>query len=141
MKSAPAIAFDYRPSRWLLAALVAIVLLALAAVALSGLYAWLKLALLACVIAYAVLTLRGFLRPRFTHVTWHSAGHWRLRDAADSEQVAQLQHTVVLGVLIVLTLRFGPKRTLALPLFPDNCDAETRRRLRVRIARGLDEQI
>jgi toxin CptA len=140
MKSAPAIAFDYRPSRWLLAAMVAIALLALAAVALSGLNAWLKLGLAVCVVAYAVLTLRGFLQPRFTHVTWHSAGHWRLRDAADREQIAELQHTVVLGILIVLTLRFDPKRTLALPLLPDNCDAQTRRRLRVRIARGVDKQ-
>ena len=45
MKSAPAIAFDYVPSRWLAAAIVAVALLALVAVAFTGVAAWARLAL------------------------------------------------------------------------------------------------
>lgn len=136
MKSVPAIAFDYRPSRWLLAAIVTIALLALAAIALCGLNAWSRLALAIIVIAYTLWTVRDFRNPPFTHISWHAAGHWRLRDAADREQVAELRRAVVLGVLIVLVLRIGPQRSFALPLLPDNCDAETRRHLRVRLARA-----
>lgn len=135
MKSAPAIAFDYRPSRWLVAVMCVIALLALAAIALCGLNVWYKIALALVTIAYAALTLQRFVSPQFTHVTWHAAGHWRVRDAADREQIAELQRSTVLGGLIVLALRIGPKSSIALPLLPDNCDAETHRHLRVRLAR------
>jgi len=136
MKSVPAIAFDYRPSRWLLVAIIAIALLALVAIALCGLNAWSRLVLAMIVIVYATWAMRDFRNPSFIHISWHAAGHWRLRDTADREQVAELQRAVVLGMLIVLVLRIGPQRLFALPLLPDNCDAETRRRLRVRLARA-----
>jgi len=44
---------------------------------------------------------------------------------------------VVLGALIVLMLRVDPKRICSFVLLPDNVDEETRRRLRVRLARGV----
>ena len=136
MKSVPAIAFDYRPSRWLLLALVVIAALALIAIALCGLNAWIKLVLAALVAAYALHSSRRFLRPPFVHIMWHSAGHWRLRDVAEREQVAELHHAVVLGALIVLMLRVDPKRICSFVLLPDNVDEEIRRRLRVRLARA-----
>jgi toxin CptA len=135
MKSVPAITFDYRPSRWLLLALAVIAVLALFAVALCGLNPWIKLALAALTLAFALHTSRRLLHPLFVNVMWHSAGHWRLRDAAGREQAGELRHAVVLGAVIVLTLRVDPKRTCSFVLLADNGDAETRRRLRVRLAR------
>jgi|SRR5439155_19032476 len=134
MKSAPAIAFDYAPSRWLTRAMVAAALLALAAIALCGLVVWIKLVLICATLAYAVWALRAFRRAAFDHVTWHAAGHWRVRDIAGAEHIAEFMHASVRGRLIVLVLRAGPKRRIALPLFTDNCDAETHRQLRVRLA-------
>ncbi|MBS0567472.1 MAG: hypothetical protein JSS59_08695 [Proteobacteria bacterium] len=136
MKSVPAIAFDYRPSRWLLLALALIATFALAAIALCGLNPWIKLALAASTLAYALHSSWRFRHPPFAHVMWHSAGHWRLRDAAGSEQIGELDHAVVLGALIVLTLRVDPKRVCSFVLLPDNVDEEIRRRLRVRLARA-----
>lgn len=135
MKSVPAIAFDFRPSRWLLLAVAVIAALALVAIALCGLNPWIKLALAATALAYALHSSLRFLHPPFVRIMWHSAGHWRLLDAAGREQVSELRHAVVLGALIVLLLRVGAKRTCGFVLLPDNCDAETRRRLRVRLAR------
>jgi hypothetical protein len=136
MKSVPAITLDVRPSRWLLAAVVAVLLLTLAGIALCGLNGWLKAGLAIGAVAYTISALKVFLHPPFVQVTWHSAGYWRLRDAADQQHVAQLQRAVVLGALIVLVLRIAPQRSIALTLLPDNCDAETQRRLRVRLARA-----
>jgi len=68
-------------------------------------------------------------------VIWHAAGHWRLRGAG-GEKVAELLSARAIGPLLVLVFRVGPRRNVALPLLPDNCSADTRRRLRVRLARG-----
>ena len=135
MKSVPAIAFDYRPSRWLLFALVVIAALALIAIALCGLNPWIKPVLAALVAAYALHSSWRFLHPPFVRIMWHSAGHWRLRNAAEREQVGELRHAVVLGALIVLMLRVDLKQICSFVLLPDNVDEETRRRLRVRLAR------
>jgi len=92
--------------------------------------------LAALVAAYALHSSRRFLRPPFVHIMWHSAGHWRLRDVAEREQVGELHHAVLLGALIVLMLRVDPKRICSFVLLPDNVDEETRRRLRVCLARA-----
>jgi hypothetical protein len=42
------------------------------------------------------------------------------------------------GAWIVLRLRLNDNRRLALVLGPDNCNADTHRRLRVRLARVRD---
>ena len=136
MKSVPAIAFDYRPSRWLLLAFAVIAALALVSIASCGMSLWIKLPLAAATLAYMLRPAWRFLHPPYVHVTWHSAGHWRLRSAAENEQVGELRDAVVLGALIVLGLRVGPKQTCSFVLLPDNGDAETRRRLRVRLARA-----
>jgi toxin CptA len=136
MKSVPTIAFDCRPSRTLLLATMVFAVLALVAIVLCGLPAWLKFVSALIVAVYATHSLRKLLASAFAQVMWHPAGHWRLRHATGSECVGELVHSVVLGALIVLVLRIDAKRTTALPLLPDNCDAETRRRLRVRLARS-----
>ena len=134
MKSAPAIAFDYMPSRWLAGALILVTLLAIAAIVFCGFALWLKLLLIIATGAYAAWSLRNFLRPPFDRVVWHAAGHWRVRERTGEDRAAEFMHATIRGALIVLILRVGPKRRIALPLFIDNCDDETHRQLRIRLA-------
>lgn len=136
MKSAAAITFDYRPSRWLGVAIAAVAVLACVSIAICGLSIGIKATLAALAAAYAVDTLRRFSRPPFVRALWHSAGHWRLADEDGNERMGELARSVVLGVVIVLTLRIDAKRTTAFVLVADNCDVETRRKLRVRLARA-----
>jgi len=136
MRSVPAIAFDYRPSRWLFAALVLAATLALLAVAMSGLALQMKLAIALAAVTYASWALRRFVLAPFDRVTWHAAGHWRLRGADEEERGGELVTATTLGAFIVLRLRVGPKRVVSLPLLFDNCERETRRVLRVRLSRG-----
>ena len=135
MKSAPAIAFEYQPSRWLAGATVAIGVLALLAVAGSGFGVWTKLVLAVATAAYTWYKLRSFLRPAAQRVAWYEAGHWRAQSDDGEEHVAELRHAVVVGRLIVLSVRIG-QRAVSLPLLPDNCSADLHRRLRVRLARA-----
>jgi toxin CptA len=138
MKSAPAIAFDYVPSRWLAAAIVAVALLALAAVAFAGVAPWLKLALACAVLGYCAYSLRRHLHASMRRVAWQEAGHWRILSADGKERVAELRHAVVRGGWLVLTLRTSDGQRVALILGPDNSDADVRRSLRVRLARARD---
>jgi toxin CptA len=136
MKSAPAIAFDYLPSRWLLAAVIAVSGLALLAIALSGVALWSKgvLALAACV--YAGRALIGLRKPLICRCAWYESGHWRVRDASGQELEASLRQASVRGSCIVLRLHSPPAAFKHAGPLPDNCDADTRRRLRVRLARA-----
>lgn len=136
MKSVPAIAFDYRPSRWLLLAIAVIAALAVVSILFCGLSLWAKLGLVLLSTAYAAWSAWKLWHPGFVQIAWHSAGHWRLRDAQGREQTGELVRATVLGVLLVLAIRTGGKRTSALVLLPDNCDGETQRKLRVRLARA-----
>ena len=138
MKSAPAIAFDYVPSRWLAAAIVAAALLALVSVVLTGVSTWLKLATGCAVVAYAAHSLRRHLGASIRRVAWHEAGHWKIAHADGQERVAELQHAVARGGWLVLTLRAGNGDRVPLILGSDNSDADVRRRLRVRLARARD---
>ena len=138
MKSAPAIAFDYVPSRWLAAAIVAAALLALVSVVLTGVSTWLKLAIGCAVVGYAAHSLRRHLGASIRRVAWHEAGHWKIAHADGQERVAELQHAVARGGWLVLTLRTGNGDRVPLILGPDNSDADVRRRLRVRLARARD---
>lgn len=136
MKSAPVIAFDYRPSRLLAIAIVAIAVLAIVAVALCGLPWWAKLVAGAGACLYAAFALRKFWRLSAGRFAWQQAGHWRAADTAGIERVADLEDAVVRGPWIVLRLRYADDGVrVALILGPDNSDADLRRRLRVRLAR------
>jgi hypothetical protein len=110
--------------------------LAIGSIALSGLNVWLKASLAIAASVYAAYAVHRFLRPPFTRVIWHPAGHWRLAQARDEATIGALKQAVVLGALIVLTLRVGARRTVTLAILPDVCDAETRRQLRVRLSRA-----
>ena len=135
MKSAAAIGFDYRPSRWFAACGVGVWLLGLLAVAVCGLPVWSKVAVAIAASVYAGLALRDFLHPPCSHLVWLAAGHWRAHDAGGQEHVAELRHASVVGGLIVLSFRGTAFGKTSIVLLPDNCDADIRRRLRVRLAR------
>jgi toxin CptA len=134
MKSAAAIVFDYRPSRWLQAGLIGAVLLALLAVAASGIPAAAKAIAVVAALVCAAVELRRLRNPRVHRCAWHADGQWRLRDAAGNDHVAALLQASAHAGLIVLRLRVPVHGHVALVLLPDNCDAETRRRLRVRLS-------
>jgi toxin CptA len=137
MKSAPAIAFDYRPSRWLFSAIVGISVLALASIALSGLDVWVKFVLVASACAYAAFALRAHVNSGPCRVGWTEGGQWRI-SAPAGDRTAELEHAAVRGAWIVLQLRRGDGKRITLLLAPDNCDADTRRMLRVRLSRADD---
>jgi hypothetical protein len=136
MKSAATIAFDYRRSGVLLAAAGIVLLLGLAAVALSGLVYWQKAALIVVACGYAAYSLRASPGGTVRRCAWHDNGHWRLRDREGEDHAAVLLHSAVRGPLIALVFQAGALRRVSLVLLPDNCAAETRRQLRVRLARA-----
>lgn len=135
MKSATAVAFDYRPSRWLLAAVVLMCALALAGIGWSGAPQWIKLLSAILATVCAGFALGRFLRPLVRRAVWQQAGHWRVTDADGREFAAELTRGVARGAWIILGLRCSDGKDLALILGPDNCTADTRRLLRVRLAR------
>ncbi len=137
MRSAPAITFEYRPSRRLFAVTAMLAVIAPLAVVLSGLPASARLVLVVAFLAYAAATLRTMLRPSIHTVAWRSDGGWTIGLSADAEHEAELHDYHIVAGLIVLRLRW-PRHTGALVLLPDNLDSDTRRRLRMRLSASAD---
>lgn len=135
MKSAPAIAFDYRPSRWVAAASCLVALAGVLALFFSGVPLWGKFLAAALACGYAGAGLRRFLRNPVRRAAWYDAGHWRLADTDGIEHLADLEQGMVRGPWIVLRLRRSDGARIAVILGPDNSNADTRRLLRVRLAR------
>ncbi|ANB19141.1 hypothetical protein [Dokdonella koreensis] len=127
MRSAPAIAFDYRPSRLLIAALTVMGSLALVAVALCGLGLPLKLAVAAIVVVCVIRALTGLIRPAYTRIAHGEAG-WVLVRRSGAEAAAALSKHVKLGALQVLDLRVD-SRSFRVVVLPDNLEPDLRRRL------------
>jgi hypothetical protein len=135
MKSANAIAFDYRTSGWLVAAVILMAVLAVAATALSGAPSGFKLFSAIFAASCAGMAVGRYLRPFVRRAAWQQAGHWRVADADGREFTAELTRGVARGAWIVLNLRRSDGKDLVLILGPDNCTADARRQLRVRLAR------
>jgi hypothetical protein len=135
MKSAPTIAFDYRPSRSI-AALAASGTLAASAVPwLSGL-AWpLCVAVSVFALVFGMGALHRFTNPPFRRIAFLSSG-WTLIDEGGKEHPAIFESHVHLGALLVLGFRYGPRARFRAVLTPDNLDADTRRRLVLMLARA-----
>jgi toxin CptA len=135
MKSAPTIAFDYRPSRWVgvagsvvcALAVVAPWLTALPAIGCAG------LSLLAA--GGGVHALRRHWKSPFQRIAWRASG-WTLVDLAGVEHAALLHAHVHLGALLVLDLRYGLRARFRAVLLPDNLDAALRRQLILLLARA-----
>jgi toxin CptA len=138
VKAAPAIGFAYRASRGLILATLATAMLAMIAVWLSGLPHWAHLALTLGIAGIAGAAFGNLLRPRVRSLLWRADGgaDLVLNDRpGDNRREAQgaIQAMRVMGPLIALTLRWPPRERAHLWLLPDKRDAETRRRLRMRV--------
>lgn len=137
MKAAPPLGFQYRASHWLRLALPVVALLALIAVWISGAPVWLQVLLTACIVVWAGVGMGKLLHPRVRSVTWRADGGVELVLDGGASAGREVQGAVaaarVVGPLIALTLRWPPRESTTLWLLPDNLDADTRRRLRMRL--------
>ncbi|MET0332466.1 MAG: protein YgfX [Dyella sp.] len=136
MSSAPAIGFEYRPSRHLAAALNLILALAWIAIALSGLALWLQSALALAVLAawFGQRALDARLPLRALALSGDS--QWQLHLTHGDDLPARLLSSRVLGEYIVLWLAVADRGRHGVLLGPDNLDSDSRRRLRMRLAGG-----
>lgn len=131
MTSAPAIGFEYRPSRQLAWLRRGVVVLAVAAVLSCGLSGWLKLLLVTLVVLVQLVPWRRReIRP--VAAGWSADGGWTLRLSDGRDESVALRGSRVFGGCVMLKLA-GERRSHGLWLFPDNSDADTRRRLRMRL--------
>ena len=134
MTSAPAIGFEYRPSRWLPRLLWAMAVLAVLAIVLSGLPGGLKLLLAALVALLVFRAVRRWSASPVRAAGWSGEGGWSLRLADHRDASATLASFRVLGACILLRLQAASLGEQVLLLAPDNSDADIRRRLRMRLA-------
>ena len=134
MPSAPAIGFEYRPSRQLHRAVIVVAALALLAIGLSALPWWGKVVLAAGVLAATWQAARKLRRNPVVAAGWGADDLWTLRVVSGDDVAATLLSFRVLGAFVLLRLRAPGLGVPALLLGPDNSDADIRRRLRVRLA-------
>lgn len=132
MRSAPAIGFEYRPSRRLAALTLAVSALAMLAVALCAMPWWAKALLWLAIVGSWMYPRHYGVQPP-SAVGWSAAAGWslRLRDGRDLS--ASLQSWRIMGSCVLVRLVTAERVPLALWLLPDNSDADTRRRLRMRL--------
>ena len=135
MPSAPAISFDWNPSRGWRAFRWATLAIGVLCLAWSGLELPAK---------FALALLAGWLEWRnlrseraWRGSTWRfdGEGEWRWLRQGGSEGSATFRQATLLGPLIVLNLRDAGGR-IDLPIWPDQLDDDARRRLRVRLSQG-----
>ena len=134
MTSAPAIGFEYRPSRWVARALALIGALALTAVLASGWPFWLQGVAIGGVVICVVRAALQWRRALIRTVACDVAGQWQLRLRDDSDVAVALAGFRVFGPCILLRFRVAARRESSLLLAPDNSNADLRRRLRARLA-------
>jgi toxin CptA len=139
VKTPPAVQFEYRASRVLMALLIAVAVLALAALWLSALPRWWRGGAAALVVVYAGSHLVKLWRPRIRTVHWRGDGGVDVvlnaaRDDGTTETLGAVDAARVIGPLLVLTVRWPPREREHLWILPDNLDADARRRLRMRLA-------
>ena len=139
MKSAPPIAFDYRPSRAVIAATGAVGFVAALAPWWSAAPLGLRIALSLGALGIAVVALHRYRSPPFHRIVRRASG-WRLVDRDGSERVATLSAHRRFGAWLALDWRCAPRARFRVLVTPDNLDADTRRRLVLLLARGEPPQ-
>lgn len=127
MRSAPAISFELRPSRSLIAASWAMLLLACVAIVSSAASFALQVLMIAVMAVGALPALRRQQRPRYVAIS-HDQGGWQLRRHDGEPIVARLREHGQLGPCLTLDFSIDRARWRCL-LMPDMVDADTRRRL------------
>ena len=135
MKSAPSIAFDYRPATAIVATAGVIVVAAAAAPWLGALTIFSKALASIAAAAYGIVALRRFVRADFVRVAYGAAG-WVLVDDAGIERAADLSSHARYGNWIALDFRLDRKQRFRALVGPGNADAETRRRLILLLSRA-----
>ena len=133
MTSAPAIGFEYRPSRWPARLFVTVSLMAVLAMALSGIPIWAQVAV-ALGVAIACRRALRQLNASVSAAGWAHSSGWTLRGVDGTDEPASLRSFKVMGSLVLLRLSSSRYGKLTLWLMPDNSDADIRRRLRMRLA-------
>jgi toxin CptA len=141
MTSAPAIGFEYRPSRLLRRTLILVAALAVLAVALSALALWMKGLLVLAVAVATWRSLRHLAMDPVAAAGWGVDDGWTLRLADHEDLPATLASFRVLGSFVLLRLRTVEQGVRVLLLAPDNSDADIRRRLRMRLAILQPDQV
>ena len=134
MTSAPAIGFEYRPSRLLRRALLAVAALAVLAVWLCALAPWMQWFLIAGVLLATRQSLRKVEDSPVAAAGWSAANDWTLHLVDREDVPALLLSFRMLGGFVLLRLQTARQGTQVLLLAPDNSDADIRRRLRMRLA-------
>jgi toxin CptA len=134
MTSAPAIGFEYRPSRMLRRVLILIAVLAVLAIVLCASALWLKLLLIAGVLLATGQSLRKAAVSLVAAAGWSAGNDWTLHLKDHEDVPATLASFRVLAGFVLLRLRTTEQGTQVLLLAPDNSDADIRRHLRMRLA-------
>ena len=134
MTSAPAIGFEYRPSRLLQGVLIVVAAAALLATVLCMIPWWLKLLLIAAVTWTTGDALRRLMSGPVAAAGWSTDLAWTLHLHNHEDVAATLGSFRVLGGFVLLRLRTTGYGVQVLLLAPDNSDADIRRRLRMRLA-------
>jgi toxin CptA len=133
MRSAPAIGFEYRPSRWPARLFAVVTGLAVLAIMTSGMPLLARIALALASAATCVHAIRR-LHLSIYAVGWASQSGWTLRGVDGADDAATLVSFRILRQLVLLRLASVRYGKLTLWLMPDNTDADIRRRLRMRLA-------
>ena len=128
MKSALAIAFDYRPSRGLAVAGLLIGALAAVSVMFCDLALWARLLLVVLVLVHGLYVVQRFLRDPIRRIACVEGG-WLLVRGDGEEEAVRLRSSVRRGLLLVLEFVGERGRVRQVALTPENIDADLRRRL------------
>ena len=134
MTSAPAIGFEYQPSRLLPGVLMLVAASALLAIVLCMIPWWSKLLLAAAVLLTTYVAARRLKSGRVAAAGWSADQAWTLHLHNHEDIPATLNSFRVLGDFILLRMRTAGYGVQVLLLAPDNSDADIRRRLRMRLA-------
>jgi toxin CptA len=133
MTSAPAIGFEYRPSRWVSRLFVLMTGFAALAVMMSGAPLPARIALAVASAAACAYAIRRLHLPIYA-VGWANHSGWTLRGLDGTDAAAALVSFRILRQFVLLRLVSERYGKLTLWLMPDNTDADIRRRLRMRLA-------
>jgi toxin CptA len=134
MTSAPAIGFEYRPSRLLPRGLIVVAALAVLAVVSCALEPWLKLLLVVAVLVGTWHAVHRLAANPIAAAGWSADNAWTLRLLDHEDVPATLASFRVLGAFVLLRLQTAERGTQIVLLAPDNSDADIRRRVRMRLA-------
>lgn len=131
-----ALVIRYRPSRWIFCVVVALHAGALPVLVPTALPGWLKGVIAALVIAGLVAAATRYRREQFSRqqLRLTPANAWLLEHAGgESEPLALLPGSLLHPDLMILRFRGARGSRPVFVLSVDNVDADTRRRLRVRL--------